>query len=51
VAYEYADPRIQSLSSVQRQFLRMGPRNVKLVQAKLREIAPHLGIAPDALPK
>jgi hypothetical protein len=50
VAYEYADPRLQSLSSVQRQFLRMGPRNVKLVQAKLREIAPLLGISPGSLP-
>ena len=25
VAYEFADPRLQSLSSAQRQFLRMGP--------------------------
>ncbi len=43
VAYEYADPRLQGLSSVQRQFLRMGPRNVRLIQSKLREIAPFLG--------
>jgi hypothetical protein len=47
VAYEYADPRLESLSSVQRQFLRMGPRNVKLIQAKLREIAPLVGITVD----
>jgi hypothetical protein len=45
VAYEFADPRLQSLSSAQRQLLRMGPRNVRIIQAKLREIAPHLGIA------
>jgi hypothetical protein len=51
VSYEFADSRIQSLSSVQRQFLRMGPRNVKLVQAKLREIAPLIGISPDSLPR
>jgi hypothetical protein len=51
VAYEFADPRLQSLSAVQRQFLRMGPRNVKLIQAKLREIAPFLGIPVDALPR
>ncbi|HXW08023.1 MAG TPA: DUF3014 domain-containing protein [Vicinamibacterales bacterium] len=44
VSYEYADPRLQSLSSAQRQFLRMGPRNVRMIQAKLREIAPHLGM-------
>jgi hypothetical protein len=44
VVYEYADPRLQSLSSAQRQLLRMGPRNVKLIQAKLREIAPLIGV-------
>jgi len=51
VAYEFADPRLQSLSSVQRQFLRMGPRNVRLIQAKLREIAPFLGIPAESLPR
>jgi hypothetical protein len=51
VAYEFKDPRLQSLSPVQRQFLRMGPRNVRLIQGKLREIAPHLGISPESLPK
>ena len=45
--YEYADPKLQSLSAAQRQFLRMGPRNVRLVQGKLREIAPHLGITVE----
>ena len=45
VGYEYADVRLQSLSGAQRQLLRMGPRNMKIIQAKLREIAPHLGIA------
>jgi hypothetical protein len=45
VAYEYADPRLQGLSSAQRQFLRMGPRNVRMIQSKLREIAPYLGMA------
>lgn len=50
VVYEYADPRLQSLSAAQRHLLRMGPRNVRIVQAKLREIAPHLGIAPESLP-
>jgi Protein of unknown function (DUF3014) len=49
VAYEFADPRLQSLSSAQRQLLRMGPRNVRLIQAKLREIAPLIGV--DIQPK
>jgi Protein of unknown function (DUF3014) len=47
VAYEYADPRLQSLSSAQRQLLRMGPRNVRIIQAKLRELAPLLGLSAD----
>lgn len=47
VSYEFADPRVQSLSSAQRQLLRMGPRNVKLIQAKLREIAPLIGLTPS----
>jgi hypothetical protein len=45
VAYDYADPQLQSLSAAQRQFLRMGPRNVRLIQAKLREIAPLAGLS------
>jgi len=44
VAYEFADPKLQSLTASQRQLLRMGPRNVALVQAKIREIAPLLGM-------
>ena len=51
VAYDFADPRLQSLSSAQRQFLRMGSRNVRLIQAKLREIAPFVGIPPESLPR
>ena len=47
VQWDYADPKLQSLTSAQRQFLRMGPWNVRIIQAKLREIAPHLGISPS----
>jgi len=48
VSWEFADPKLQSLSSAQRQFLRMGPRNMRIVKDKLREIAPLLGIALPA---
>jgi len=48
VLYKYADPSLEELSSAQRQLLRMGPRNVRIVKAKLRAIAGFLGI-PDAL--
>jgi hypothetical protein len=48
--YTFADPRLEALSPAQRQFLRMGPRNQRLVAAKLREIAVRLGIPPSHLP-
>jgi hypothetical protein len=44
VLYAFEDPALEGLTGPQRQLLRMGPRNVRLVQQKLREIAPHLGI-------
>jgi Protein of unknown function (DUF3014) len=44
VAYEFADPRLQALSPAQRQLLRMGPRNMRLIQGKLQEIAPLIGV-------
>jgi hypothetical protein len=47
VVYEYADPALQSLSPAQRQFLRMGPQNVRAIQAKVREIAPLLGLTVE----
>jgi hypothetical protein len=49
-AYEYADPGLETLTPAQRHLLRMGPRNVRAVQAKLREIAAHLGIPAERLP-
>jgi hypothetical protein len=50
VGYAYADPKLESLSHAQKQLLRMGPRNVRAVQEKLRAIAGHLGIDAAALP-
>jgi DUF3014 family protein len=50
MSYEYASPALETLSKAQRQFLRMGPRNVRIVKAKLREVARYLGIADTALP-
>jgi hypothetical protein len=51
VAYSYDDRTLESLSHAQRQFLRMGPRNMRIVKAKLREVAPHLGIPESRLPR
>jgi hypothetical protein len=41
-SWRLADPALQSLAPVQRQFLRMGPDNVSKVKRKLREIAEEL---------
>ena len=51
VMYKFADPQLESLPAAQRQLLRMGPRNVRLIQGKLREIAPLIGIPPEKLEK
>jgi hypothetical protein len=51
VTYAYANPELEDLPAVQRQFLRMGPRNVRIVKAKLREVAGYLGIPDSALPR
>jgi DUF3014 family protein len=48
--FGYADPALEQLTPAQKQLLRMGPRNVRIIQAKLREIALALGIAPTRLP-
>jgi hypothetical protein len=47
VSYEFANPDLESLSAAQRQLLRMGPANIRIVQEKLREIAKLLGLHPD----
>jgi hypothetical protein len=49
--YAYADPSLESLSGAQRQLLRMGPANTRLVQQKLRSIAQRLGIDEASLPR
>ena len=51
IGYAYVDPRLESLSAAQKQLLRMGPENVRTIQAKLREIALALGIPDSRLPQ
>ena len=50
LSYAFANPGLEDLTAAQRQFFRMGPRNVRIVKAKLREIAGFLGIPDEALP-
>jgi len=51
IGYAYADPRLEALSPAQKQLLRMGPANVRIVQTKLREIASYLAIPESRLPR
>lgn len=46
VVWEYAERRLESLTPPQKHLLRMGPRNVQKVQAKLRELAAALERPP-----
>lgn len=39
ISFEFADADLERLSDAEKQLLRMGPRNVARIQAKLREIA------------
>jgi hypothetical protein len=48
--YAYVDPRLEGLLPAQKQVVRTGPRNTRLIQRKLREIALALGITEDRLP-
>lgn len=50
IGYGYVDERLESLTPAQKQLLRMGPRNVRVIKTKLREIAAALGIPPAHLP-
>src|SRR5262245_26927948 len=48
--YRYADARLERLTAAQRHLLRTGPRNVRAIQAALRELAIALGIPAARLP-
>jgi hypothetical protein len=45
VGFRWADRRLESLTPAQKQLLRTGPRNVRLVQGKLRELQEALAAA------
>jgi len=42
--YSFADPRLEALPEVEKQMLRMGPRNARIVQGKAREISAALAL-------
>lgn len=45
--YQYVDPKVESLTNAQKLLLRMGPRNARIVQEKLKAIGLALGIPAD----
>ena len=47
VFYEYADPKLESLSAGQKLMLRMGPANEAIMKAKLRELRKAIVNRPD----
>jgi hypothetical protein len=50
VGFRYADAKLEALTPAQKQFLRLGPRNVRLVQGKLKELAAALAPAAPSAP-
>jgi Protein of unknown function (DUF3014) len=44
--YRFADPKLERLAPAQKQLLRMGPRNARAIQAKLRTIGDALSASP-----
>jgi hypothetical protein len=44
VLYEYRDPELEALTPPQKHLLRMGPANVRRIQAKLAELQTALGL-------
>jgi hypothetical protein len=44
ISFAYEDERLEGLSEAKKQLLRMGPENVALVQAKIRELRAALGL-------
>ncbi len=51
VSYTMANPELENLSEAQKHLIRMGPENVRKIQAKLREIGLALGIPENKLPQ
>lgn len=50
LSYKFNQAELEDLEPAQKHLLRMGPRNVRLVQDQLRAIARELGIPFDRLP-
>jgi hypothetical protein len=51
IGYAFEDPRLEGLTSAQKQLLRFGPENARRVQASLHRLALALGIPAERLPR
>ena len=51
IVYGFADEDLEELTAAQKQLLRMGPRNARVIQRALRAIALALGIPSERLPR
>lgn len=49
--FRFVDDRLEGLNKAQKHFVRMGPRNILIVQDQLRQIATALGVPRERLPK
>jgi DUF3014 family protein len=50
IGYGFVDRALEGLTAAQKQLLRTGPRNVRIIQSSLRRIALAVGIPPERLP-
>jgi hypothetical protein len=50
IGYGFVDDELETLSGSQKQLIRMGPRNVRIIQRALRNVASALGIPAERLP-
>jgi hypothetical protein len=50
IGYAYADDKLEDLTGAQKQLLRMGPHNVRIIKGRVRQIGLALGISADQLP-
>ncbi len=50
ISFGYADPRLQGLGPVEKHLVRMGPRNLRMIQERVRAFALDLGVPHTELP-
>jgi hypothetical protein len=51
IGYRFEDPALETLSGVQKQMMRMGPTNERLIQSRVRQFGIAAGLPPERLPQ